>query len=75
MEVTGYGNLFEDKHGRKYMVTGYWTCPVVSMRPLDGGPEMIGGMGGEMWSGFKRTEGTTDDVVRLMARQAMEVGR
>lgn len=53
------GDVYRDAHGREFRVVGYWTQPVVIMVPADApenhdrSKQMIGGVSGLMWAGFK----------------------
>jgi hypothetical protein len=49
------GEVFQNERGEKFVCVGYWTCPVVIMKPADGSNPLIGGIGGYMWNGFTRT--------------------
>lgn len=57
----GVGEIYEDRNGSRWIVTGYWTDPVVIMQKIepywDAEMEPIklqGGVRGQMWDGFKK---------------------
>lgn len=62
------GDMYE-KDGERFVVTARWNEPVVMIESIDRpGPQMMGGISGAMWDGFKPTEPTGRDVTSLLCR-------
>lgn len=60
--VFNIGEIYEDKNGNRWLVTGGWTEPTVEMQRIepiwsDGLPaptKQFGGVNGLMWDGFEK---------------------